>query len=181
VDLRRLLILLVLLAQGCSSSKALARCSNQLCLFNAAVSPGSADPQGDTAPGWPKCTGKSMFLKGELWCVSSPFSRSHPRDCVSRQHPHPGGITALLTRHVRDVVVNGEAKSVGRLPATQSIHFDVVLALRDRAGLQNFLQEVNDPATPFYRQFITPEEFTARLPQPGRLDALVAFLESEWF
>jgi len=68
----------------------------------------------------------------------------------------------LLTRHVRDVVVNGEAKSVGRLPATQSIHFDVVLALRDRAGLQNFLQEVNDPATPFYRQFITPEEFTAR-------------------
>ena len=88
----------------------------------------------------------------------------------------------LLTRHVRDVVVNGEAKSVGRLPATQSIHFDVVLALRDRAGLQNFLQEVNDPATPFYRQFITPEEFTARFgPSQEDWDALVAFSKANGF
>jgi len=87
-----------------------------------------------------------------------------------------------LTRHVRDVVVNGEAKSVGRLPATQSIHFDVVLALRDRAGLQNFLQEVNDPATPFYRQFITPEEFTARFgPSQEDWDALVAFSKANGF
>jgi hypothetical protein len=32
--------------------------------------------------------------------------------------------------HVPDAVLNGEAKLVGRLPATQTIHFDIVLALR---------------------------------------------------
>ena len=34
----------------------------------------------------------------------------------------------LLTRHVREAVVDGEAKLVGRLPATQTMHFDAVLA-----------------------------------------------------
>ncbi|MGA7967536.1 MAG: hypothetical protein WB983_02815, partial [Terriglobales bacterium] len=34
----------------------------------------------------------------------------------------------LLTRHVREAVVDGEAKLVGRLPATQTMHFDIVLA-----------------------------------------------------
>jgi kumamolisin len=88
----------------------------------------------------------------------------------------------LLTRHVRDVVANGQAQSVGRLPATQPVHFDIVLALRDRAGLENFLQEVNDPASPFYRQFITPEEFTARFgPSQADWDALVAFAKSSGF
>src|ERR1700740_2644762 len=68
----------------------------------------------------------------------------------------------LLTRHVRDAVVNGQAQFVGQLPATQSLHFDIVLPLRDRAGLQNFVQEVQDPTSPSYHQFLTPQEVTAR-------------------
>jgi subtilase family serine protease len=88
----------------------------------------------------------------------------------------------LLTRHVRAVVANGQARLVGRLPATQPMHFDVVLPLRDRAGLQNFLQELQDPASPFYRQFLTPQDFTARFgPSQEDWDALVAFAKASGF
>jgi kumamolisin len=68
----------------------------------------------------------------------------------------------LSTRHVRDAVANGQAQFVGQLPATQTLRFDMVLPLRDRAGLENFIQEVQDPASPSYHQFLTPQEFTAR-------------------
>src|ERR1700722_16618754 len=67
---------------------------------------------------------------------------------------------SLLTRHVRDVVSTGEARSAGRLPANQSMHIDVVLAMRDRAGLQSFLQQVHDPASASYRQFLSVQDFT---------------------
>jgi len=55
----------------------------------------------------------------------------------------------LLTRHVREVVLNGQTQPVGRLPANESLHIDVVLPLRDHAGLENFLQELYDPSSPF--------------------------------
>jgi subtilase family serine protease len=89
---------------------------------------------------------------------------------------------SLLTRHVRDEVVNGRAQLVGKLPATETLRFDIVLPLRDRAGLQNFLQEVQDPTSPSYRQFLTPQEFTARFgPSQEDWDALVAFARASGF
>ena len=88
----------------------------------------------------------------------------------------------LLTRHVRDVVASGQAPLVGRLPATQSMHVDIVMALRDRAGLQNFLRQQYDPASPFYQQFLTPQEVTARFgPTQADWDALVAFAKASGF
>jgi kumamolisin len=89
---------------------------------------------------------------------------------------------SVLTRHVRDVIANGEAQFVGQLPATQSVHFDVVLPLRDRGGLENFLQELRDPASPFFHQFLTPQEFTARFgPSQEDWNALVAFAKTNGF
>ena len=88
----------------------------------------------------------------------------------------------LLTRHVREAVVNSQAPLIGQLPATQAIHFDVVLALRDHAGLQSFVQEVNDPTSRSYHQFLTPQEFTARFgPSQEDWDALVAFAKASGF
>src|SRR5271168_754807 len=87
-----------------------------------------------------------------------------------------------LTRHVRDEVVNGRAQLVGKLPATQMLRFDIVLPLLDRAGLQNFLQELQDPASPSHHQFLTPQEFTARYgPSQEDWDALVAFAKASGF
>src|SRR5580698_8665045 len=53
---------------------------------------------------------------------------------------------SLLTRHVREEIVSGRAQFVGQLPATQTLRFDIVMPLRDRAGLQSFVQEVQDRA-----------------------------------
>jgi subtilase family serine protease len=88
----------------------------------------------------------------------------------------------LLTRHVRDAVANGQAQLIGKLPATQTLLFDMVLPLSDRAGLQNFVQEVQDPSSPFYHKFLTPQEFTARFgPSQQDWDALVAFAKASGF
>jgi subtilase family serine protease len=88
----------------------------------------------------------------------------------------------LSTRHVREAVVNGQAQLVGRLPATETLLFDIVLPLRDRAGLENFLQEVQSPASPSYHKFLTPQEFTARFgPSQEDWDALVAFAKASGF
>jgi subtilase family serine protease len=87
-----------------------------------------------------------------------------------------------LTRHVRDEVVNGKAQLVGRLPATQTLRFDIVLPLRDRAALQDFLQEVQSPASPSYHKFLTPQEFTARYgPSQEDWEALVVFAKASGF
>jgi len=89
---------------------------------------------------------------------------------------------SLPTRHVRDAVANGQAQLVGKLPATQTLRFDIVLPLRDRAGLQNFVQEVEDSASPSYHRFLTPQEFTARFgPSQEDWDALVAFAKASGF
>jgi kumamolisin len=88
----------------------------------------------------------------------------------------------LLTHHVRDAVANGQAPLVGKLPATQTLRFDIVLPLRDRAGLQAFNREINDPTSPSYHQFLTPQEFTARFgPSQDDWDALVAFAKASGF
>ncbi|HTW30637.1 MAG TPA: protease pro-enzyme activation domain-containing protein [Candidatus Sulfotelmatobacter sp.] len=98
-------------------------------------------------------------------------------NALAQAEPQP-----LLTRHVRDVVVNGQAPLVGKLPATQTLRFDMVLPLRDRAGLQAFVQEVNDPTSPSYHQFLTPQQFTAKFgPSQQDWDALVAFAKASGF
>ena len=88
----------------------------------------------------------------------------------------------LLTRHVRDAVLNGQAQLVGHLPANQTLRFDIVLPLRDRAGLQSFLQELYDPTSPSYHQFLKPQEFTTRFgPSQEDWDAVVAFAKASGF
>jgi kumamolisin len=88
----------------------------------------------------------------------------------------------LLTRHVREAVVNGQAQSVGRLPATQTLRFSVVLALRHQPELENFLQELYDPSSSSYKHYVTPKQFTERFgPSQEDYDALVAFAKANGF
>ena len=83
---------------------------------------------------------------------------------------------SFLTHHVRDAVRTGEAKSVGQLPATQTMNLDIVLPLRNQAGLDMFVEEVNDPTSAIYRQFLTVPEFTAKFgPTQADYDAVVQF------
>jgi subtilase family serine protease len=87
-----------------------------------------------------------------------------------------------MTRHTRDVVVNGEAQSLGRMPATQTMHFDIVLALRHAPELENFLQDIYDSSSENFRHFVTPEEFTARFGASQEdWDATVRFAKENGF
>ena len=87
-----------------------------------------------------------------------------------------------LTRHVRDAVLSGQAKAVGQLPSDQIMNLDVVLALRDQAGLDLFLKELYDPASPSYRHFLTVAEFTERFgPTQQDYDAVVRFAKASGF
>jgi subtilase family serine protease len=96
---------------------------------------------------------------------------------VSQAAPQP-----MLTRHTRGPVVNGEAQSLGRLPASQIMHFDVVLALRHAPELDNFLQDIYDPTSPNFRHFVSVEEFTARFgPSQEDWDAAVRFAQESGF
>jgi subtilase family serine protease len=86
---------------------------------------------------------------------------------------------ALVTRHVRAAVRTGEARSVGHLPATQIMRLVLVLPLRNQAELENLLQELYDPSSLSYRQFLTVEEFTARFgPTPEDYDTVINFAET---
>jgi len=88
----------------------------------------------------------------------------------------------LLTRHVREAVLNGDAQSVGRLPATQSMRLVLVLPHRNQAELDNFLKELYDPDSASYRKFLTVEEFTARFgPSQEDYDSVIRFAEANGF
>ena len=88
----------------------------------------------------------------------------------------------LLTHHVREVTLNGQAPLVGLLPATQSMRIDIVLALRDQPELENFLQKLYDPSSPVYRRFLTVPEFTAKFgPSQEDYEAVIRFATTNGF
>ena len=68
---------------------------------------------------------------------------------------------SALTHHVPQAVTGGQAKFVDFLPATQSMRLDIVLPLRNQAQLEQFLQDLYDPSSPSYHQFLSVSEFTA--------------------
>ena len=82
----------------------------------------------------------------------------------------------VLTRHVREAAQSGEALQLGRVPAAQIMELDVVLPLRDQAGLDSFLAELS--ATSLHnRHYLTPSEFTERFgPTKQDYDTVVQYV-----
>ena len=64
----------------------------------------------------------------------------------------PGHVPAGLSR----------LQAIGRVAGTNQMRLAIGVPLRDPAGLDAFLAQLYDPASPNYRQYLTPEEFTAR-------------------
>jgi len=89
---------------------------------------------------------------------------------------------SVMTHHVRDAVKSGLAQANGRLPGNQVLQLDLVLPLRDPAGLKSFLADVYNPSSSSYRQFLTPAEFTARFgPSTDDYDAVLRFATTYGF
>jgi kumamolisin len=83
------------------------------------------------------------------------------------------------TRHLRSVTLSGEAKPIATLPADQLMSLDVVLNLRNPAGLQSFLQTLYNPASPAYRKYLTVSQFTELFgPTQQDYDAVVALAKA---
>jgi len=83
---------------------------------------------------------------------------------------------SVMTHHVRDLVRNGKAQAYGRLPNNQVLQLDLVLPLRDPAGLKAFLADVYNPSSPNYRRFLTPAQFTARFgPTAEQYESVLRF------
>src|SRR5665213_693685 len=89
---------------------------------------------------------------------------------------------AVLTHHTRDVVRTGEARESAQLAADRVMNLDVVLPLRDQAGLDSLLADIYNPASESYRHFLTVAEFTARFgPSQEDYNSVVRYLKGKGF
>lgn len=84
----------------------------------------------------------------------------------------------VYTHHVRDLVRSNTAQLAGSLPASTLMSLDVVVPIRDQAGLDSFVAQVTNPMSLNYRNYITPAEFTARFgPTQNDYDTVVQYLQ----
>ncbi|MGA2864224.1 MAG: protease pro-enzyme activation domain-containing protein [Verrucomicrobiota bacterium] len=73
-----------------------------------------------------------------------------------------------------------QAQPVGRLPGELRLNLAVGLPLRNRQELADLLDQLYDPASPSYRQWLTVEQFTERFgPTEQDYRAVLAFLGAQ--
>ncbi len=71
------------------------------------------------------------------------------------------------------------SKATGVLPPTERLRLAIGLPLRNASGLDGFLAQVYDPASPNYRQFLTPDQFTERFgPTTHDYQAVMEFAQT---
>jgi subtilase family serine protease len=68
----------------------------------------------------------------------------------------------LLTSHVPQAVTSGLAPKVGYFPGTVRLSLALSLPLGNEDELNDLLQELYDPESPEYHQYLTVKEFTER-------------------
>jgi subtilase family serine protease len=91
-----------------------------------------------------------------------------------------GAELKVLPGHVPRVLSSLAPK--GRLESTNELRLAIGVPMRDEAGLDNFVAQVSDPASPNYRQFLTREELTARFgPTEQDYEAVKAFARTNGF
>jgi hypothetical protein len=74
--------------------------------------------------------------------------------------PAFGAGRQFLPGHVPAATI--QLRPIGRLAATNELHLAIGLAPRDQSGLDAFLKELQEPASPNYHQYLTPAQFTER-------------------
>ena len=85
----------------------------------------------------------------------------------------------ILQGHVPEAIARLHLQPTGRLAATNELWLAMGLPLRDRAGLENFVAQVSDPASPNFRRFLTREELTALFgPTEQDYEAVKSFARS---
>jgi len=81
-----------------------------------------------------------------------------------------------LKDHVPKVLAG--AAPVSPVPDDYLLHLIIGLPLRAPGELENLLHDLYDPQSPFFRRFLSPEEFTARFgPTPEDYQAVIDFAQ----
>jgi subtilase family serine protease len=71
------------------------------------------------------------------------------------------------------------ASLIGRLPGSQTLQLALALPLRNEEQLSTLLQQLYDPASPNYRQFLTVQQFTEQFgPTVADYQRVTAFAQS---
>ena len=85
--------------------------------------------------------------------------------------------TQVLHGHVPAVVAH--LQSLGRFPDTNRLNLAIGLPLRNQEALTNLLRQIYDPASPRYRHYLTPEQFTEQFgPTEKDYRAVIAFAKA---
>jgi len=109
-----------------------------------------------------KCLYRSLAAAAFLLCAST---------LLQAQTVH--------TTQLRPAVISGRASFVARMDASQTLQLDLVLPLRDSAGLKSFLADLYDPSSPSYHHYLTPAAFTARFgPTAEQYEAVLRFAKN---
>ena len=73
----------------------------------------------------------------------------------------------------------GHLRALGRLPGTNRLHLVIVLPLRNGEALDSQIEQIYDPASPAYHQYLTPGQFAERFgPTRQDYEAVRAFAQA---
>jgi uncharacterized repeat protein (TIGR01451 family) len=93
--------------------------------------------------------------------------------------PAGGADTALKTLPGHVPAVISHLSAVSRLAATNELHLAIGLPLRNQEAMTTLLQQVSDPSSPNYRQYLTSEQFTAQFgPTEEDAQAVIKFAQA---
>lgn len=88
----------------------------------------------------------------------------------------------VLHSHVRPVVSQGQAKLISSLPSNEQLHLSIVLPLRNQAELRSLLNQLYDPSSHDYRQFLSVQQFAEQFsPTIEDYQAVVEFAKNNGF
>ena len=83
----------------------------------------------------------------------------------------------LSSHHVPEAVTR--LTPIGALPGSQRLNLAIGLPLRNQPELDKLLRQISDPASPNYRHYLTPEQFTERFgPTEADYQALMDFAKT---
>jgi hypothetical protein len=90
--------------------------------------------------------------------------------------PGIAGERQVLHGHVPAAVARFNLQPTGQLPATNNLRLAIGLPLRNQAALADLLQQLYDPASPNYHQYLTLEQFTEQFgPTEQDYQQVIAF------